>query len=139
MTYEEYEAQCDIQRQKNKEYLEIFRNELQGAGLKPKTIDRHLENVDLYINSYLFQEEPMDMQEGCGDRIDDYLGYYYIYKCMWSTPGNIKTTAASIKKFYKSMCDHEYVDKTAYKELCQTIKENMEMWQEECGEFNGDW
>ncbi len=69
----------------------------------------------------------------------NHLGYYYIYKCMWFTPGNIKTTAASIKKFYKSMCDHGYVDRADYKELCQIIKDNMEMWQEECGEFNGDW
>ena len=87
-----------------------------------KTIRKHLVNVDFYINTYLLREEPLEMKEGCGFRIDIYLGYFFIHKCMWSTSGTIKTTAASIKKFYRSMNEHGHISKDDYKDLCDIIK-----------------
>ena len=76
------------------------------------------------------------MQEGCGYEIDGFLGDFFIRKCMWSTPATIKSTAASIKKFYKSMQAHGYVDEESYRELCDEIKDSMEIWQEECEAYN---
>jgi hypothetical protein len=55
---------------------------------------------------------------------------------MWSTPGTIKTTAASIKKFYKCMNEHGYVSKGKYNNLCTIIKENMDEWKDDCAAFN---
>jgi hypothetical protein len=55
---------------------------------------------------------------------------------MWSTPGTIKTTAASIKKFYKCMNEHGYISKDRYEDLCDVIKVNMEIWQDDCETFN---
>jgi hypothetical protein len=136
MNYEEYEMQCKQQQEKNNNYLEIFERDLMEAGLTHKTISNHVSNVDFYINDYLIREEPFEMQEGCGSKIDMFLGYFFIHKCMWSTPGTIKTTAASIKKFYKSMNNHGYISKEEYICLCTTIKENMEIWQDDCAAFN---
>ena len=56
---------------------------------------------------------------------------------MWSTPGNIKTTAASIKKFYKSMFEHGYIEKADYNFLCSEIKENMVEHDKVFGEITG--
>ena len=68
--------------------------------------------------------------------IDEYLGEFFIRRCMWSTPATIKSTAASIKKFYKSMADHEEIDQADYKELCEEIRDSMEVWQELCASYN---
>lgn len=136
MTYEEYEIQCKMQQQRNEEYLDVFEKDLLEAGLSKKTIRVHLQNVDFYINEYLLREQPQGMENGCSDRIDDFLGYFFIHKCMWSTPGNIKTTAASIKKFYKCMVQHGYVKKEKYKYFNDIIKENMDEWQYDCAVFN---
>lgn len=135
MSYEEYEFECQKQMRRNDRFLEIFEEDLLSAGLNRNTVRKHLFNVDFYINTYLLREEPLDMEQGC-TKIDMFLGYYFIHKCMWSTPGNIKTTAASIKKFYKSMFEHGYVKKDDYNFLCSEIKENMEEWQEYCARFN---
>ena len=35
--------------------------------------------------------------------------------------GAIKTTAASIKKFYRSMNEHVYISKDDYKDLCDIV------------------
>lgn len=135
MSYEEYEFECQKQEQRNESFLELFEEDLLSAGLNKNTVRKHLFNADFYINTYLLREEPLNMEQGC-TKIDLFLGYYFIHKCMWSTPGNIKTTAASIKKFYKSMLEHGYVKKEDYNFLCSEIKGNMEEWQEDCARFN---
>ena len=132
-----YEEQCLEQRRRNMEYLKLFEQELLNAKLSPKTIRTHIANVGFYINDYLLRQ-PLEMKCGCLE-IDEFLGYFFIHKCMWSTPGNIKTTAASIKKFYKCMKEHGHVCEGDYQSLCEDIKENMSEWQENCARFNGDW
>lgn len=133
MDWEEYEKKCDEIREENRRYLEIFAEDLKG--LSTKTIRTHLGNVDFYINVYLPREDALSMESGV-DYIDSFLGYYFIRKCMWSTPSTIKSNAASIKKFYKSMMDHGIIAKESYEHLCSVIKENIEIWQEDCAIYN---
>jgi len=111
--------------------------DLSNEGLKEKTINRHYQNVDFYINTYLLWEEPLEMKSGTDFfKIDDFLGYFFIRKCMWSTPGTIKSTAASIKKFYKSMLQRGYINESDYEELIGAIKENMDRWLKDCEAYN---
>ena len=98
--YEEYERECDKIRQTNEELLALFEEELQDSGLSAKTVRRHLSNAEFYINEYLLREEPRPMEDGITE-LDMFLGFFFIRKCMWSTPGTIKSTAASLKKAYK--------------------------------------
>lgn len=137
MIYEEYEEKCDEIRKKNVAYLDEFCEDLFNAGLKEKTINRHYQNANFYINTYLLREEPLEMKYGTNYfKINDFLGDFFIRKCMWSTPGTIKSTAASIKKFYNSMLQRENIDALGYRELIEAIKENMDRWLEDCEAFN---
>ncbi len=137
MLYKEYEEKCEEVRAKNNLYLDEFENDLVVAGLKEKTINNHLSNVYFYINQYLLREEHLEMVEGTGyDKLNDFLGYFFICKCMWSTSGTIKSTAASIKKFYKSMLQRGNIKESDYMELIASIKENMDRWLEDCETFN---
>lgn len=136
MNWEDFDRACELQRKENNKLLVIFEEDLRNAGLKQNTIKKHIDNVDFYINDFLFREEPFEIKSGCGIKLEEFLGYYFIHKCMWSTPATVKTTAASIKKFYKCMLEKGYIGKAEYEELCDTIKENMEEWQKECKRFN---
>ena len=137
MTYEEYEQKCDEIRMRNAAYLDEFEEDLLNAGLKERTIIRHYQNVSFYIDIYLLREEPLEMKHGTASfKIDDFLGYFFIRKCMWSTPGTIKRTAASIKKFYSSMLQRGNIDESDYRELIETIKDNMAGWLEDCEAYN---
>ena len=136
MNYEEYEIQCDKIREENERYLEKFQEDLIGQGLAEKTIRKHCGNVDFYINVYLLHEDTYSMNRGCGYLISDFLGYFLIRKCAWSTRGTIKTTAASLKKFYKSMMEHGNVDKENYEMFCDIVKSEMADWQNLCDQYN---
>lgn len=133
--YAAYEKACAKVQEKNEEYLDLFEMELKKSGLSEKTVLRHLRNVDFYINTYLLREEPRPMEDGTRF-IDFFLEDFFIRKCLWSTPGNIKTNAASIKKFYKCMLDNKKIKKSSYDYLCNDIKENLITWQINCEIYN---
>jgi len=133
MDYAEYERKCDEVRKVNAGYLDIFEHDLQG--LAPRTIEKHLNNVEFYLNEFLLYYDILTMQQGTS-QIGWYLGDYFIRKCMWSTPGTIKTTAASIKKFYKSMLTHGLIEQRQFDMLSDEIKDNMKDWQADCARYN---
>lgn len=106
--YEDYEKKCNEIKMANAELLELFEADL--SNLSPKTRNDHLGNVGFYLNSFLLRYEPLTFEYGIKE-ISDFLGNYFIRKCMWSTPETIRQTAASIKKFYKCMLDHGKIEK----------------------------
>ncbi len=136
LSYEDYQKRATEIIEKNGEYLSIFMKQMVLQGLKLKTAENHVLNVETYLNDFLLYYEPLEMKSGCSDLIDNYLGDFFIRKCMWSTPSSVKSTAASIKKFYKCMMENGLVSKNSYDELCAIIKENMEEWQDNCEDFN---
>lgn len=131
--YEIYEEQCKKIREENEQLLDLFEESLKD--LKPATVRRHLSNVSFYINDYLLYEDALTFDRGVR-KIDDFLGYFFIRKCMWSTPGTIKSTAASIKKFYQCMLKHDKIQRADFEYLSESIKEGMPEWQALCAQYN---
>lgn len=109
----------------NKKYLNEFKKWLKNKGLTPKTIESHMSNADLYINDYLVYYEDATALEGIGF-VCSFLGDWFIRKCMWSSASSIRSTAASIKKFYQCMCENGHVNKEDYDRLCDMIKQNID-------------
>lgn len=136
-SFRDYEKKCNEIQKRNEIYLEEFEKDLLRAGLKEKTIRRHLRNVDFYLNIFLVREEPLEMESGTSSYyIDDFHGYFLICKCSWSTPTTIRSSIASIKKFYKSMLERGRIKKTDYEMVIEAIKENKEIWIKDCKAYN---
>jgi len=142
LEYSEYDNAVKRIREKNGEYLTGFAESLSAQGLSDKTIKNHITNVDFYINHYLLYEEPLDAAQGCGLKVSHFLGYWFITKAMWSSVESIKSTAASIKKFYKYLLGIGVVAKADYDDLLETIKEEMPEWLQDMQEYDEgtiDW
>ena len=133
--FEEYEKQCEVIRNTNEKYLQMFEEDLQQEKLKRSTINRHLRNADFYLNVFLLREDSHTMHDGV-IMLDLYLGDFFIRKCAWSTPGTIKSNAASIKRFYKCMMEHGEISFADFDFLCSEIKELMPEWQSLCAQYN---
>jgi hypothetical protein len=135
MSYEELKKQCDLRIEENERYLDLFDKYLTEAGLSDKTISQHLRNVEFYLNTYLLREGALSMEEGCYS-VAEYLGNFFIRKCMWSTPASIKSNAVSLKKFYACMRDHDEIDDEDYQILVDSIKMGMDLWLDDCAVYN---
>ena len=133
--YDEYERACAARRKENEAHLEEFAGWLERSRLAPATIRRHVTNVNFYLNTYLLREDALPMEEGCR-RLDDFLGYFFIVKCMWSTPAAIRSNIASLKKFYRCMLELGHIRQGSYDELLESIRDGREEWVEACERYN---
>jgi len=133
--YEIYEKEVEKIIKENEVYLEKFAKWLEEKGLSPKTIRNHVGNVDFYINDFLCYYEPQNYIAGCHN-IHGFLGDWFIRKALWSSQAYVKSTAASIKKFYSFMLEEGKVSTEDYQELCEDIKELMPEWLESMQRFD---
>lgn len=129
LDYNEYLERVEKKQKENERYLELFRKSLNSSKLSEKTISKHCRNVSIFLNSFLNYYQFRDMTEGCY-LIDEFLGEWCIEKCLFASKNYIKTSATSIKKFYRCMLENNYILNNDYDYLCFTIRENMGNWLE---------
>lgn len=120
----DYEKMIEENIKRNEKFINEFEKWLNEKGLVTKTIRKHLNNVDLYINGYLNYYDIIKAEEGM-NYIYSFLGGWFIQKCLWASRNSLKETAASIKKFYQYMSENNYVGVEDYKNICIFIKESM--------------
>lgn len=125
--YEQYEADCAKIREANQTLLTEFAQRLKESKLTEKTVTKHVDNIDFYINEFLLYEDATEPQEGVYS-VNMFLGYWFIRKAMWASPSAIKSNAASLKKFYTYMHEQGLVEAEDLADLKQTIKEEMPGW-----------
>jgi hypothetical protein len=133
---DEFEVMSKRVKKKNTQYLNGFYKYLiEEKKLNEKTASKHASNIEFFGNSYVlcYEGEPLDKAIL---EIDEFLGSWFIRKCMWSTPTAIKQYITSFKKFYRWMLDNKHIDKEDYAELLLIIKEEQENWLDRCQKFN---
>ncbi len=123
--YKLYEVNVEKNTKRNKKFLKIFESWLNKQKLTQRTIKKHLDNAQLYIDDYLNYYEATKMEDGV-KMVYSFLDDWFIRKCLWSSINSIKETGASIKKFYQCMNENGYVNDDDYNFLCREIKDNME-------------
>jgi len=126
-SYEQYEKECKRIREENKNLLNDFEKWLSDKKISKKTLNKHISNVDFYINEFLLYEDTIEAVDGANN-IGMFLGYWFIRKAMWASKTAIKEGAASLKKFYQFMLERKMVSKESFEYLQKTIKEDMPGW-----------
>ena len=114
-------------RGNNEKLLDEFEKWLSDKKLSPKTIAKHRNNVDFYINEFLLYEEAIDAKDGA-HKIDFFLGFWFIKKAMWASKSSINSNATSIKKFFEFMLEKGDINEEAYIDLKEEIQNNKQEW-----------
>lgn len=127
--YEKYEAKAEEIRKQNEQLLVEFQQYLIDKQLSTKTINKHVPNVDFYINQFLLHDVLVEAKEGV-PFISEFLGYWFIEKALWSSVAQINENATSLKKFYTFLYERGDIDKETLDELKDTIKEEKPEWLE---------
>ena len=125
-------------KEENEKLLTEFKEYLTGKKLSVKTIKQHVNNLYFYLNEYLNEHNVASAKEGMGyGNISDFMGYFFIRKCMWSTPATVRSTAASLKKFYTFMYEKGLVEKEDFEDFKDHMKFSIDGWCEDCAIYNG--
>ena len=125
--YDKWQRACKEIRAENAALLQQFSAWLASTGLSAKTVDRHVANVDFFVNEYLLYDDAVRPAEGW-HRIDSFLGYWFIRKAMWASPASIRSNAASLKKFYAFLQEMGIVDVVAVEAIHESVKEGLPEW-----------
>ncbi len=125
--YEQFEAECEKRREENHTFLMGFTRYLKNKKLSQKTIDKHVGNIDFYINDFLLYENPEEAADGV-NRVNYFLGYWFIKKAMWASTTSIKENITSLKHFYSYMNKIGQVSDEELSDLKNVIKENKDEW-----------
>lgn len=105
--------------------------------LSEKTLNRQVEDLSFYLYDFLSERYGNSPFLFINEHpINEFFGYFYIHKCMWSTPASIKAYLAAFKKFSAMMLEAGLIDKKDYDRADQLIKEKREDWCEDCRKFN---
>lgn len=135
--YEEFVKECEKIKTQNAKFLAEFENILKEKQLSPKTIKKHIQNIDFFINEFLIYYEPIPAVEG-HLYIDGFLGDWFIYKASWASKTSIKENAASIKKFYIFLESKKLISKKDLTELKLEIKELLPEWLQILDKYDYD-
>jgi len=125
--YRKYEIECERIRQENAQLLDEFDLWLQKKQLTENTVRKHVQNIDFYINEFLLYEDAIEAKKGVL-QVGMFLGYWFIRKAMWASVNQIKSNAASLKKFYTFMYEKGHIKQEDLDDLNITIKEEMPNW-----------
>ena len=130
-----YEKDVELNIKRNEKFINEFEEWLREKHLTEKTIKKHINNIYLYLNDFLNYYEIIQMEKGVY-RVYEFLGDWFIRKCLWASKNSIKENAASIKKFYKCMSIKEYVSIEEYELLCDDLREEMDIYLESLEDYD---
>jgi hypothetical protein len=133
--FAQYEKDCERIRNENEKLLQGFAKHLNKSGIKEKTTRKHCLNIDSFLDYFLLYEEAVSAAKGI-DMIGEYLGDFYIRKCMWSSPAQTKLTITSFKKFYAYLSTIGKVTPENLKEMNVRIKAFSADWIEAVRIYN---
>jgi site-specific recombinase XerD len=115
--------------ERNRELLSQFRAYLESRNLSDRTVNKHVPNIDFFINEFLLYDDYVDPREGI-ESVDYFLGFWFIKKAMWASESTIKENITSLKHFYTFMHQKGEITKEELDNLKQLIKESKEDWLE---------
>lgn len=90
--------------------------------LSQKTVDKHVDNLDFYINIYLNNYNETSVLDSTGIDIEDFLGSFLIRKLISSTKSDVYSFIRSFKKFYRFLLDTRKITKDQYEDVYEACK-----------------
>jgi len=122
----DYDEQVELIEAQNEPILSAFEQWLVANRLSPKTIHRHMENVEFFAE-YLVYYEPLEpLIEADSSDFDAFCGDWFPRKAMWASAGSARSNLASFRKFAAFMVEAKHWDKEREEDIRETLKENKE-------------
>lgn len=98
-------------------------------GLSEKTIKRHMEQLDFYLNVYLAEyvgETPINSEDSTGN----FLGYFFVQKNLMSSQTSLKQNGSALKKLYQFLYEVGEISKNDLLDANEFIRTGLEEGEE---------
>lgn len=111
----------------NDKFVKEFKSELVKKGLSDSVIEKHINNIKLFIDYYLVVVRESNPLEGYVF-ISEFLEFWYNDRKDSVTQTTLKNAVTSVRKFYEYLRDFSYIDRDTYDNIVNILKENTSFY-----------
>ena len=115
-------------RKENEKYLAVFQEYLESYGMSRPLIERHISNVDGYLNDYLADQFEREMKNSVRD-LEPYIKTVY-YEMEGTDVDALEKFIKSLNYFYRCMHDRGLMSSQMYSLYEWLVKSNQKEWKE---------
>jgi hypothetical protein len=113
----------------NYELLALFESWLTEQGLSQSTRVRHLQTMDLFLNSYLMDIGPMAPDEGIF-KLDDFFGQWLPKATPWVSTSAVQGMVPGLKKFAVFLQQQGLLAQDDLQDFLVLIKTRRKDWEQ---------
>lgn len=110
----------------NQPILDEFQSWLERAGLAPKTVKTHVDNIDFFAEYLVYYEPLYKLDEADAGDVYSFLADWFPRKAMWASESSTKSNMASFRKFFNFLRESNRIDEDVEVELRATLKEGKD-------------
>ena len=125
-----YQRASEAQRHKNGQLLADFETAIAHEGLPAHEVQRCLDDVRLFLDGYLLQQDDNALDMGCY-LIDDFVEEFLVAQGE-ITPDDIERICEALLRFYGHLLEKTNIDEEDYEELDATIDAQLVEWKQAC-------
>ncbi len=125
-----YQRASEAQRHKNGQLLADFETAIAHEGLPAHEVQRCLDDVRLFLDGYLLQQDDNALDMGCY-LIDDFVEEFLVAQGE-ITPDDIERICEALLRFYGHLLEKTNIDEEDYEELDATIDAQLAEWKQAC-------
>jgi hypothetical protein len=122
-----HEQLCATIRDDNAKLLAGFSRWLSDTSLDKKAIRQHVQDVELFINTFLLTDGATPARWGM-NRVAAFLGDWFIRNSIGASPNSLLEHAASLKEFYTYLNEEGKTNDEDLREMKKTIRLGMPGW-----------
>lgn len=116
MSWDDFE---ELAYTKHEVLMDTFKEDIKN--LSPKTIRRHIDNLDTFLNFHLVRKCGADFEPSAA-YIESFFSFTLKYKVLGLSKDGAKGYGATLRKFYRSMAEHGFYPKEELAETLEDIK-----------------
>lgn len=137
LSEQQREKYIEAATKNNEKLLAAFKEYLINVkGLGEKTVKRHIEQLDFYLNVYLAEDEQVTPINS-GDSAGAFLGDFFVRKDLSSSVTSLKQNGSALKKLYQFLYEAGEISKTDLAEINEYIRTGIQEGEEYLS-FTGD-
>lgn len=127
---DQWDKHIEAATENNEKMLAAFKEYMIAVkGLSEKTVKRHIEHLDFYLNIYLTEYEqatPINSTDAAGN----FLGDFFVRKNLMSSHTSLKQNGSALKKLYQFLYEAGEISKIDLTEINEFIRTGTQEGEE---------
>jgi len=125
---EDYSEMVERITGENKPLLSLYTRYLkEDKNYIEKTMELHVSNIDFFSHDFLINYEGLNLVDGISF-FDQFLGRFFIRKCMWSNEKSMKEYCRSFVLLFDALLSEGLISKSKYDDLQAKLKEQKPLY-----------